>query len=142
MRLQSSESIIMAAKKHHRVIGLRLVPLVAWLVINLGLHQVFRFAVAPVSRLASLTQETSLAIWFAFLFAATLANFLMAYVETRGWRVVFIITGILTPISGVLIGTLGMGYVLYAPQIFLQFLVLRVELVTHFFGTIYNFGSK
>lgn len=77
-------------------------------------------------------QETRLWIWFVFLGLVTIANLLLAFVERGWWRVVFLITGLLTPVSGVVAGTLGMGYILHSPYVLIEVLKYSFEMLLSF----------
>lgn len=70
----------------------------------------------------SIDQPSLLKIWFFFLSVISGANLAYSLVEVKWWRIVFLTTGILSLISGIFGGTLGMGYVLYAPELILQIL--------------------
>jgi hypothetical protein len=121
---------LIAYLKNLRVMNIRIFPIFSWLVVNLGIHQLFRALTRIWTVLLGFDQSDQgarLIVWFLFLAAATLANFVLAFVEGGRWRVVFLVTAIMTPISGIFGGTLGMGYVLYAPKVFLDTILVTYE---------------
>lgn len=104
-------------------------PFLIWMCVNAGSELAFSLLTTALEALGN-NPHTRLSMWYALLGAVTLANLLLSLLDTGWWRPVFFISGVVGLISGIVAGTLGMGFIFYEPYILIEVLQISIEVIS------------